>query len=329
MVYVESKSEQPTAAGFQRMRALNAHSFAEDARQAWLSHLVDERGFSAHSLDAYGRDVAAFLSFLTGHLGGDDVRLGDIEALAPQDLRAYLAFRRRGEDALSDRSLSRALAAIRSFLRYLDRRCGIQNTRLKLVRGPRLKALLPRPVSETDAADALMSAAALANEGWIAARDCAVLTLLYGAGLRVSEALALQGRDRPFRDALRITGKGGKERIAPVLPAVRAAVEDYAAQCPFALEADAPLFRGARGGPLSPRIVQELMARVRVRLGLPASATPHALRHSFATHLLANGADLRAIQDLLGHESLSTTQRYADVDSSRLIDVHRVAHPRA
>jgi len=310
------------------MQALASTEDAEDARAAWLRSLAEERRLSALTVEAYGRDVAHFLSFLETHLG-DAVRLCELAELLPQDLRAYLAHRRAGENGLSDRSLSRALAAIRSFFRFLDERCGVTNARLQLVRGPRLKALLPRPVSEDAARDAIALAGSFARAPWVAARDEAVLTLLYGAGMRISEALGLCGRDRPLQASVRVRGKGGKERLVPVLAVAQESVERYAALCPFTLDADAPLFRGARGGPLSPRIVQELMERVRARLGLPDSATPHALRHAFATHLLAHGADLRAIQELLGHESLSTTQRYADVEFSRLLEIYRGAHPRA
>jgi integrase/recombinase XerC len=295
---------------------------------AWTAHLADERRFSPRTVEAYGRDVGAFLDFLTIHMGEPPTGL-TLAALTPQDVRAYLAHRRQGDPPLKDRSLSRALASIRSFFRWLDRRHGVENARIGLVRGPRLKSTLPRPVSE-DGAAALIAEAALDSETpWINARDAAVITLLYAAGLRISEALALTGRDCPMPATLRIRGKGGKERIAPILPAARDALSAYAAACPYALTPEGPLFRGARGGPLSPRIVQALMARLRVRLGLPDSATPHALRHAFATHLLAGGGDLRAIQELLGHASLSTTQRYADVDSARLIEAYAAAHPRA
>lgn len=310
------------------MQSLASATDAEDAHAAWLASLRDERRLSALTVEAYGRDVGRFLLFLSMHMG-DTPRLADLESLQPQDLRAYLASRRSGDDALSDRSLARALAAIRSFFRFLEERCGVTNARLKLVRGPRLKALLPRPVNEESAQEALTLAGALAKAPWVAARDEAVLTLLYGAGLRISEALGLRGDDRPVGAALRVRGKGDKERIVPVLAIVRDAIERYAGLCPFALAAEEPLFRGARGGALSPRIVQALMERVRARLGLPDSATPHALRHAFATHLLAHGADLRAIQELLGHDSLATTQRYADVDFSRLLASYRSAHPRA
>jgi integrase/recombinase XerC len=301
---------------------------AEDARRAWLEFLRLERLASPRTLEAYGRDAAAFLGFLADHLGYE-ASLRDLEALAPKDLRAYLAFRRRGDAALSDRSIARALAAIRNFLTFAERRYGIVAAQLSLVRGPRLKPLLPRPISEDAAREALDIASEQSGEAWIAARDAAVLTLLYGAGLRISEALAIRGRDLPLGPSMRIIGKGGKERMVPVLDAARDAMARYALLCPFPLAGDAPAFRGARGGPLSPRIVQDLMARLRARLGLPPSATPHALRHSFATHLLAHGADLRAIQDLLGHESLSTTQKYADVESARLVAAYAQAHPRA
>ena len=294
----------------------------------WTAHLRDERRFAANSVEAYERDVAAFLGFLQGHLGGEP-GARDLAQLEPRDLRAYLAHRRQGADALGDRSISRALAAIRSFYRYLERRHGIANARLALVRGPKLKAPLPRPVSEAAARNLIADAAASASEEWIGARDAALITLLYAAGLRISEALALTGADRPLPDMLRVRGKGGKQRLAPILAAAREAVERYAALCPFALTADAPLFRATRGGPMTPRMAQAVMAELRVRLGLPSSATPHALRHAFATHLLANGGDLRAIQDLLGHESLSTTQRYTSVETQKILQLYRRAHPRA
>ena len=295
---------------------------------AWVRYLADERRFSPHTVEAYGRDVAAFLGFLTEHVG-EDPTASTLTAVEPRDLRAYLAFRRQGDNRLNDRSLSRALAAIRAFYRWLERRKGVENARIGLVRGPRLKPTLPRPVSES-AAFALIAEAEADNEApWIAARDAAMLTLLYAAGLRISEALALTGRDHPLPETLRVIGKGNKTRLAPMLPAAREAIAAYVHACPFALARDEPLFRGARGGALNPRIVQGLMARLRVRLGLPDSATPHALRHAFATHLLAGGGDLRTIQELLGHASLSTTQRYADVDSERLVEGYKSAHPRA
>jgi integrase/recombinase XerC len=296
--------------------------------QTWIAHLRDERRFAANSVEAYERDVAAFLGFLQGHLGGEPSSQ-DLAQLEPRDLRAYLAHRRQGPDALADRSISRALAAIRSFYRYLERRHGVANARLALVRGPKLKRPLPRPVSEGAARHLIVEARDAAGQEWVGARDAALITLLYAAGLRISEALALNGGDLPLPEMLRVVGKGGKERIVPLLPAAREAVERYAELCPFALTEDTPLFRAIRGGALSPRMAQDLMQRLRGRLGLPSSATPHALRHAFATHLLANGGDLRAIQDLLGHESLSTTQTYASVEAKKILQLYRRAHPRA
>ncbi|MDX2233173.1 MAG: tyrosine recombinase XerC [Hyphomonadaceae bacterium] len=303
---------------------------AGDALTAWVAHLADERRFSAHTVDAYRRDVSAFLGFLVGHLGVEPA-LADLGRLTPRDVRAYIT--RRRADGLGDRSVMRALAAIRAFFTWMERRCGVANPRLRLVRGPRLRATLPRPVSERGAfamIDAAGDATAAAETApWIAARDAAVITLLYAAGLRISEALSLTGADVPLPDKLRIVGKGGKERIVPVLTAARDAVARYAALCPFALTRGEALFRATRGGALSARAVQATVAALRARLGLPDSTTPHALRHAFATHLLAHGGDLRAIQELLGHESLSTTQRYADVEAARVIDAYRSAHPRA
>ncbi len=296
--------------------------------QDFIAHVRDERRFSPRSVEAYERDIAAFLGFLANHLE-TEVSGEDLAALEPRDLRAYLAHRRQGDSALSDRSIARALAAIRSFYRFLDRRKGLSNTRLALVRGPRLKQLLPRPVSESAAAALIDEAEGEDERPWIAARNAAVLTLIYAGGLRISEALGLTGADHPLPETLRIRGKGGKERLVPMLPAAREAIARYAALAPFALSADAPLFRAVRGGALSPRTVQLLMSDLRARLGLPPSATPHALRHSFATHLLAHDGDLRAIQELLGHESLSTTQRYADVDFFSLEASYASAHPRA
>jgi integrase/recombinase XerC len=294
----------------------------------WIAHLRDERRFAANSVEAYERDVAAFLGFLSGHLGGEP-GANDIATLEPRDLRAYLAHRRQGETALADRSISRALAAIRGFFRYLEKRHGVANARLSLVRGPKLKRPLPRPVS-VDAARALIAQAdETATAPWIGARDAALITLIYAAGLRISEALALTGSDHPMPDSVRIRGKGGKERIVPVLAAARDAVARYVALCPYALTEDQPLFRATRGGAMTPRMAQALMQHLRGRLGLPSSATPHALRHAFATHLLNNGGDLRAIQELLGHESLSTTQGYMSVETKKILQAYKSAHPRA
>lgn len=294
----------------------------------WIAHLRDERRFAANSLEAYERDVAAFLGFLTGHLG-HEAGAADLARLEPRDLRAYLAFRRQGPGALADRSVSRALAAIRSFYRYLERRHGLINARLSLVRGPKLKRTLPRPVSQQAALALIDDARTISEEAWIGARDAALITLIYASGTRISEALALTGADHPLPEALRVRGKGGKERVVPMLPAAAEAIARYVALCPFAPLRDAPLFRAARGGAMSARMAQSLMQRLRMRLGLPSSATPHALRHAFATHLLTNGGDLRAIQELLGHESLSTTQAYTGVEAKKILQSYRAAHPRA
>jgi integrase/recombinase XerC len=294
----------------------------------WTAHLREERRFSDNSVEAYERDASAFLGFLSGHLGGE-TNAKDLAELEPRDLRAYLAHRRQGPDALSDRSISRALAAIRSFYRYLERRHGVKNARLSLVRGPKLKRSLPRPVSESAAQTLIAEAVASGADDWQGARDAALLTLLYAAGLRISEALALTGGDLPLPDVLRVHGKGGKERVVPLLAAARHAVDRYVELCPYTIDEDAPWFRASRGGAFSSRMAQALMERLRMALGLPSSATPHALRHSFATHLLANGADLRAIQELLGHDSLSTTQTYTSVEAQKILQSYRRAHPRA
>ena len=300
-----------------------------EALAAFLGHLRDERRASGRTLEAYGACVRAYLAFLEGHLGGapDLTALGEVKAA---DLRAYLAARRMGERPLSARSLSQALSAIRAFHRFLDARLATSNVSVTLVRGPRVKPGAPRPLSENQAAG-LITEAGLADDtpAWIASRDEAVLTLLWGCGLRISEALALKRSDAPLAESLRITGKGGKTRLAPVLPAVREAVDAYVAAAPFAAGPDEPLFLAARGGALKPRQVQALMQRLRGRLGLSERATPHALRHSFASHLLGAGADLRSIQELLGHASLSTTQRYTAVDAAALMSVYAKAHPRA
>ncbi|MBO9706979.1 MAG: tyrosine recombinase XerC [Caulobacter sp.] len=305
---------------------------ARTALAAWLDHLTHERRASPLTVRAYGDNVLAYLSFLERHRGGD-LTTADLGEVSAAELRAYLAFRREGPDGtegLAPRSLSQALSSIRAFHRYLDHRLDTPNAAIGLVRGPRIRVGAPRPVSE-DQARGLIAEIDLDpdREDWETARDQAVLTLLWGCGLRISEGLSLLRRDAPLGETLRITGKGGKTRIVPVLDAVRAAVDAYAAALPFALGPDEPLFRAKRGGPLSPRHVQATMQALRSRLGLSDRATPHALRHSFATHLLGAGADLRAIQDLLGHASLSTTQRYTQVDAAGLLAAYGKAHPRA
>ena len=302
---------------------------AEIAR--WLSALGAERRMSAKTCEAYGRDLRQFLVFLTDHLGGRP-SLSDLAKLTPQDVRAFLAARRA--DGIGGRSLMRALAGVRLFARHLERRHKGTVAALAAVRAPKLAKTLPKPLAITSAkriTDADLRAGE-AREPWILARDAAVLALLYGCGLRISEALGLKRGDMPAPgkgDVIRITGKGGKQRLVPVLRQVAQSIADYVALCPTDLPADGPLFVGARGGPLSPRIIQLVMERLRGALSLPNTATPHALRHSFATHLLARGGDLRAIQELLGHASLSTTQIYTAVDTDRLLEVYRSAHPRA
>jgi len=297
---------------------------------AWLGYLANERRASPRTVRAYGDGVLAYLNFLERH-SGENVSLAALGEVSTGDVRAYLAFRRSGERPLSPRSVSQALSAIRAFHRWIDRRLGVANPAIALVRGPRLPAGVPRPVSEDQARGLIEDAASDPDrEDWEVARDEALLTLLWGCGLRISEALSLTGADAPLADALRIAGKGGKTRMVPVLPAVRAAVETYVNSLGAGRpRADEPLFRAVRGGAYSPRHAQALMQKLRGRLGLPASATPHALRHSFATHLLGAGADLRSIQELLGHASLSTTQRYADVDAAGLLAVYAKAHPHA
>ncbi len=297
---------------------------AEDLKFAWLAALAHERRASAHTLRAYGDDLARFFTFLQGHLGGSlDARA--LQDLTTADIRAFIT--RRRSEGLGVRGVQRALAAVRSFFRHLAREGIVDNAAPRAVRTPRIPKTLPRPLSETDSARAIAEAGA--NDiDWLAARDAALLTLLYGAGLRISEALALKRGDVPLGGALTILGKGRKERVVPVLPAVREAIEHYSRQIPFHAPADAPLFLSRRGKPMSAREAQALMQRLRGRLGLAERATPHALRHSFATHLLANGGDLRAVQELLGHASLSTTQTYTEIDTRKLMAVYANAHPR-
>lgn len=302
---------------------------AEAALAAWLEHLAKERRASPRTLEAYGFAGRRYIAFLAQHRG-ESLTAQALGSVSAGEVRAWLAHLRSGEPPLSPRSLAQALSAMRTFHRFLDRRLDVPNPAIALVRGPKVKPGAPRPVSE-DEALGLIAEPALDpdRDDWEVARDQAVLTLLYGCGLRISEALSLKRADAPLPDTLRITGKGGKTRIVPVLPAVREAVEVYLQAVPYVLEPDGALFRAKRGGALSPRHVQATVQALRSRLGLPASATPHALRHSFATHLLGAGADLRSIQELLGHASLSTTQRYTEVDAAALLNAYRQAHPHA
>ena len=296
---------------------------------AWLEHLAHERRLSPRTLEAYGHIGRTWLAFLERHRG-EPQRLSDLGTVSAAEVRAHLADRRSGDNGLSARSLSQTLSAIRTFHGFLDRRCGVPTPQMALVRGPRVKPSLPRPVTPDQAKGLLVEPGLDPDaEPWEALRDAAVLSLLYGCGLRISEALSLIRADAPLAETIRITGKGGKMRLVPVLPAVRQAVDRAVAAQPFPLEPSDALFRARRGGPLSARHVQATVQRLRGRLGLPTSATPHALRHSFATHLLGAGADLRSIQELLGHASLSTTQKYTAVDAAHLLGAYAAAHPRA
>jgi integrase/recombinase XerC len=295
----------------------------------WLGYLGAERRMSEKTLEAYGRDVGQFLGFLAEHMGGPP-SLRQLAKLTPADVRAFMASRRSG--GAGSRTLMRGLAGARSFARFLERNGKGKVGALAAVHAPKLARSLPKPLAIKDARRMTETEVrdGETREPWILARDAAVLSLLYGSGLRIAEALSLKSKEAPGTgDTLTVTGKGNKTRMVPVLPQVAKSIADYIALCPHDLPPDGPLFTGARGGPLSPRVVQLAMARLRGALGLPDSATPHALRHSFATHLLARGGDLRAIQELLGHASLSTTQIYTAVDSERLLEVYASAHPRA
>ncbi|HEY0281735.1 MAG TPA: tyrosine recombinase XerC [Rhizomicrobium sp.] len=298
---------------------------AESLKQAWLASLAHERRASPHTLRAYGDDLHRFLSFLREHKGRTpDERM--LAKLAPADIRAFITLR-RGQN-LGARGVQRALAAVRSFFRYLAREEILENAAPRAIRTPRIPRTLPRPLSIADAARTLDEAGENDVE-WLGARDAALLTLLYGAGLRISEGLSLKRGDVPLGSSLSVVGKGRKERSVPILPVVREAAERYVALIPFAGARDAPLFLSRRGKAMSAREAQALMQRLRSRLGLGERATPHALRHSFATHLLANGGDLRAVQELLGHASLSTTQTYTEIDAKKMMDVYAKSHPRS
>ena len=293
--------------------------------EAWLEKLRGVRGASDKTIEAYRRDVSGFLGFLTGHLGGD-VGKTALASITTSDMRAWMAHER--QRGLAARSLARELSAVKTFYRWLSDAEGIEAAAVTATRAPKPKQRLPRPVSP-DAAKALIDVAEVQHENpWIAARDVAVVTLLYGCGLRISEALNLPRSTHPLPEVLRITGKGNKTRLVPVLPAARQAVTTYIRLCPYEQSPADPLFLGARGKRLNPRMVQKLLEKSRLQLGLPATATPHALRHSFATHLLEAGGDLRAIQELLGHASLSTTQAYTALDQTRLMEVYDKAHPK-
>lgn len=293
-----------------------------DVLETWNAHLALNRRRSPHTVRAYAATVARMLHDLDGPL--DWLSLAQIDAAA---LRTHLAARRA--DGLGNVSAARELSALKTFIAFAREQAGSGDTSRPRLRGPRVKKGLPRPVTPDEAVNLAETVADDANQPWIAARDRAVLLLLYGAGMRIAEALGLPAAVLPLAETVTITGKGGRQRVVPLLPIVRAGVEDYIRQCPWTLAKDQPLFRGAKGGPLAQGMVQRAVARARVALGLPSTATPHALRHSFATHLLGAGADLRSLQELLGHASLSSTQIYTKVDAATLLDVYRNAHPRA
>ncbi len=290
---------------------------------AWLAH---ERRLSDHTLAAYGRDLCDFLEFSTRHVGGP-LTLETLAALRAADFRAWLGA--RAGRGLARSSTARALSTLRGFYRWLEKRELVHNPALASLRTPKVPQSVPKALSQSEALGAIDAARDTAKAPWVAKRDVALLTLLYGAGLRIGEALGLDRRDAPAGTAFRVTGKGGKERLVPLLPIVVDAIADYLDACPHQLAPDDPLFVGVRGRRLQAGQVQAMVRDLRRRLGLPDTATPHALRHSFATHLLAGGGDLRSIQELLGHASLSTTQRYTAVDTAHLAEVYRAAHPRA
>lgn len=310
-------------------RSLTGFFAADDTLRAiedWQRWIGDERRSSAHTLAAYSRDLAAFLTFLGDHLGSPPT-LEDLNNLQAADFRSFLA--RRLGDGIAQSSLARAMSTLRNFFRFLDKTGRVSNATISAVRAPRPAPPIPKAIAAVEAMDLIDAAGSFSDTPWIAKRDMALFTMLYGCGLRIDEALSLNQENAPQDDAMMITGKGNKQRIVPVLPIVRESIADYRQACPFPPKPDGPLFLGARGGRLNPGVVQRQMRKLRGLLGLPASATPHALRHSFATHLLGAGGDLRTIQELLGHASLSTTQRYTKVDSERLIAVYDDAHPRA
>ena len=297
-----------------------------DALSRWLDHERALRGAARNTVRAYEADLLGFLAFMAGH-HAERQGLAAIGRIDVPDMRSWMAHERsRG---LSARSLARSLSAVKTFYRWLSEREGFEPTAVLSARAPKFSAKLPRPLSVDAAREMIGTVELLAREPWIAARDAAVVTLLYGCGMRISEALGLTAKMAPLPETIVLSGKGGKERLVPVLPVARDAVAEYLRLCPFASAPSAPLFRGARGGPLGPRIVQKAMERARMQMGLPATATPHAMRHSFATHLLSAGGDLRTIQELLGHASLSTTQGYTAVDAAHLMEVYDRAHPKA
>lgn len=299
---------------------------AAQAFQAWRENMTHVRRLSTKTVEAYTHDVGGFLQFLHQHRG-EDVDLAALKDVSAGDVRGWLAVRR--QDGLGPRGVARAVSALRTFYQFMEKQGWVENVSVRRVRAPKLPPSVPKPVSISGAQALLEEAEIMGSEAWVAARNVAILTLLYGAGLRISEALGLNRSALPLGEALVITGKGNKQRVVPILAEAREAIDAYVRLCPFGAVKEDPVFFGARGKRLHPRIVQGLMQHLRRSLGLPESATPHALRHAFATHLLAAGGDLRAIQELLGHASLSTTQRYTSVDETHLMSVYERAHPRA
>ena len=298
---------------------------ARDALEQFLAHQRALKGSSENTVVAYGRDITDFIAFMTIH-SGQSQGLAALARITTRDMRSWMARTQAGD--VGPRSMARKLSAVKSFYRWLAEREDFEPTAVLAARAPKFTKKLPRPLPVDAAKDVLDLAGEQDLRPWVNARDLAVLTLLWGCGLRISEALGLQGKDAPLPDVLRIVGKGGKERVVPVIAAARDAVDAYLDVCPHSIQSHKPLFRAIRGGPLNPRTIQGVMARVRAQLGLPATATPHALRHSFATHLLEAGGDLRSIQELLGHASLSTTQAYTAVDARHLMDVYKASHPK-
>jgi integrase/recombinase XerC len=308
------------------LASLAADDTAAPLARDWARNLTSERRLAVNTLTSYLRDLQDFFAFLQGHQGGP-VGKATLAELGVPELRAWLSARRR--KGLSARSTARALSAVRGFYRFLGRTDVLTNAAVQAVSTPKVPHSVPRPLSVGGALAVVDEIGTLSEEPWVADRDTAIVTLLYGCGLRISEALTLLRRDAPEGESMVVRGKGGKQRLVPVLPAVRDAIRAYLAACPYVLAPDGPLFIGVRGKQLNPGIVQQRIRVLRGALGLPDSATPHALRHSFATHLLASGGDLRTIQELLGHASLSTTQHYTEVDTARLLSIYDAAHPRA
>ncbi len=296
-----------------------------EAMAAWLSYLQDVRRYSRHTLIGYEQDLRQFLSFLSGHVG-QAVTMAVLAKLEARDFRAWLASRMHDFEASST---ARALSTVKHFYRYLEKQGSVENAAIFHMRGPKLKKSIPKALAEVQAADAITGIGEQHTEEWVNLRDMALLVLIYGCGLRISEALSLTYADVPLKEVLAITGKGKKQRMVPVLAVVREAIDTYVAACPYPFAAEMPLFVGARGGALDAGVFQLQLRKLRARLNLPETTTPHAFRHSFATHLLSSGGDLRSIQELLGHESLSTTQRYTQVDKTRLLSAYKTAHPRA